>query len=121
MSNLGRVQSLPRRIEQVNGHVRSWPAKMLEPGLDHYGYPRTVLCVDNKRTYKKVAVLVAEAFIGPSCGQILRHLDDNKLNSRLYNLMWGSHKDNMDDLTRNGRITCKRQRPMVLPRRRTIV
>ena len=57
------------------------------------GYP-TVRC--GRRTVY-VHQLVAEAFMGPSEGRVVRHVDGNKLNPHVDNLIYGSQRDNARD------------------------
>lgn len=52
---------------------------------------------------RKVHHLVLEAFAGPRPpGAEGRHLDDNPTNNHILNLVWGTHRQNMGDMARNG-------------------
>jgi len=45
------------------------------------------------------------AFSGrPKKGQVARHLDGNKLNNHIENLVWGTHKENRADMVRHGTV-----------------
>ena len=54
--------------------------------------------------------MVARAFIGPRPeGQGVRHLDDNKRNNALTNLVYGTGVENQADSIRNGTNACIRK------------
>ena len=79
--------------------------KQLRSELDTEGYPSIKLYRQiGKRKRMRVHRLVLETYVG-KCppGLIGRHLDDDKLNSALTNLCWGTHQENADDLARNGK------------------
>ncbi len=66
---------------------------------------------NNKGQGMLVHRLVLMAFVGfPNCNEITRHLDGNPTNNNLYNLRWGTHKENHADSVRHGTNT---QPPMV--------
>lgn len=49
--------------------------------------------------------LVLEAFVGPCPdGMECRHLDDNRRNNVIDNVMWGTREENMADRKRNGLV-----------------
>ena len=67
------------------------------------------ICLRNKYGIKSFRVykLVAKIYVhnpDPKHYNVVRHLDDNKLNLRASNLAWGTQKDNMDDAKRNGKL-----------------
>jgi hypothetical protein len=77
----------------------------MSPRKGRADYPEVKLCAGagSAVRYVKVAYLVLEAFIGPRpAGMECRHLDDNRWNSLLCNLQWGTHAENARDMTRNG-------------------
>lgn len=79
---------------------------ILKPGLDHKRRPRIRPVKDGqeKRLSVQVAVLVAEAFIGPRpAGKVLAHWDGNPENNRVQNLRWATNLENMEDRDRHGR------------------
>ena len=91
VSNQGRVWS------NVSG-------RELKPTPWSPDYPSVKLCRDGDVRRVKVAALVLEAFIGPRpLGLFACHKDDNRQNSRLDNLCWGTRVDNGQDALRNGR------------------
>lgn len=81
------------------GRVRS-PNGILSPAIGSHGYPQVQLGRKKTRT---VHSLVLQAHVGPApAGMEARHDDGNKENPRLYNLFWGTPKENGADKTRHG-------------------
>lgn len=82
--------------------------KELKQRIDRNGYPMVSLWSPiKKKTINKVAHrLIARSFYGlPNYERPeVRHLDGNRANNNLDNLMWGTSKDNSDDAKRMGRI-----------------
>lgn len=72
--------------------------------IGHDGREHAVLCINWKKTSKKIHHLVLEAFVGP-CPDGLEacHWDDNPLNNSIGNLRWDTHEANMADRERNGK------------------
>lgn len=69
------------------------------------GYLYTAFSENGKTVYPKVHRLVLLAFVGkPKKGQITRHLDGNKTNNNIDNLVWGTFKENMGDKIRHGTL-----------------
>jgi hypothetical protein len=61
----------------------------------------------SNRKWKHVHVAVLEAFAGPRPdGFDCCHWNDNRLDNRIENLRWASHRDNIQDAIRNGRMRC---------------
>lgn len=100
VSDLGRVRSLDHlKWCGPAGYVLA-KGKILKPAIGSHGYPYVQLGKGNVRT---VHSLVLENFDGPAReGFETRHLDGNKLNARLSNLMWGTPKDNGADKITHG-------------------
>lgn len=100
VSDQGRVRSLPR---QTRTGRRG--GKLLSLRSVSTGAHVVLLCDSGRKRFVHVYRLVAEAFLGPAPGPDteVRHLDDNRLDSRLVNLAYGSRSDNMVDAVRNGR------------------
>jgi hypothetical protein len=75
--------------------------KLLSISKDGY-----VTLVDKERAATiSVGRLVLLAFEGPPPSKeanLARHLDDNRLNNNLWNLAWGTYKQNSEDSIRNG-------------------
>jgi len=67
------------------------------------GYRVAVLYKDGRHFSRKFHRLILEAFVGERPkGMVCRHLDGNKLNNSLSNIVWGTQKENMDDAKRHG-------------------
>lgn len=78
--------------------------KVLKPhNGDRQGHLNVRLRIDGEVHEEYIHRLVAKTFIPNNCGYpIVRHLDDDKENNHVDNLAWGTQKDNMDDMRRNG-------------------
>jgi hypothetical protein len=75
--------------------------RLLKPVVNSHG--RTKVHLGSQAQNKDVHVLVLLAFIGPpGPGQECRHLDGNKTNNRLSNLVWGTRKENAQDGVQHG-------------------
>ncbi len=101
VSDLGRVRSTPR--PRTRGGILSARSR------PKY-YPHVSLWANGVRRSRNVHLLVLEAFVGPCPpGLECRHLDGDKGNPALSNLVWGTRGDNNRDRTRHsGRVThCK--------------
>ena len=67
------------------------------------GYLRVGLTVGGVKKDFSVHRLVTECFHGsPEAGQVVRHLDGNKLNNCADNLTWGTQKENIQDSRDHG-------------------
>lgn len=101
VSNLGRVKSLRRN-------------RVLMGGSDKDGYKRLALCYCNKREYKFVHRIVAEAFIpNPEGLPQVNHKDENKTNNAVWNLEWCDAKYNNNYGTCRSRIAKKQSKPLI--------
>jgi HNH endonuclease/NUMOD4 motif len=93
VSNRGTVRSLPR--DYCRGQVIKprWRGR----------YLAVVLSTPTLRKELRVHRLVGEAFLGPRPDKHeTRHLDDNRANNNLTNLVYGTSKENSQDSIRNG-------------------
>lgn len=108
VSSLGRVRSLPRTKTHVRLGTKvtaHFKGAMLRQNPDRNGYPKVGLTSSNQLVH----VLVLEAFRGQRPeGKESLHRDGNRANSRLNNLRWGTHDENIRDAMRHG--TTSRQR-----------
>ena len=99
-------------IYQISAHGqirRFWPNtqlgyKILNPWTDRKtGYQRIDLCINGSTITRTVHQLVLETFVGPRFNKMEgRHLDGNKLNNKIDNLMWGTKSENQKDRKRHG-------------------
>lgn len=86
------------------GNVRNAKTKrILKPGNHPKGYLTLVFSVANARKTVLVHPLVLEAFVGPRpSGYGTRHLDGNRKNNVLTNLVWGTQSENEQDKVNHG-------------------
>lgn len=100
VSNLGRVGSwlCPGR----KGAPRQ-TRRLLNPSVGKNGYPYVVLTHNGRRKNFYVHTLVLLAFKGerPEGGEA-RHLDGDRCNANLTNLVWGTSRQNAYDRKRHG-------------------
>jgi len=92
ISTFGRIKSFRQssRCKSNNGYI-------MNPGKDNIGYATCILNNNGIRKAYKVHRLVALTFIpNPYNYTDVNHKDENKLNNRIDNLEWMSHKDNMN-------------------------
>ena len=79
-----------------------WRQLKLSVGKRH-GYAHVSICCNGKRTCAKAHTLVLNAFRGPRLeGMECRHLDGNRTNNHLSNLVWGTQAENVADRARHG-------------------
>jgi hypothetical protein len=71
---------------------------------DREGYPRVKLIRDGRRSWVKVAKIMAMSFLPPrpSPTHQVRHLDGDNTNNHVSNLAWGTPKENGEDKVRHG-------------------
>ena len=86
---------------------RNWGSRELSQSLNTDGYPSVRLTINGNRHRIVVHKLVAIAFLKakPSRKHQIRHLDGNKMNSHISNLVWGTAKDNANDREKHGRTS----------------
>lgn len=71
---------------------------------DREGYPRVRFIRDGKRSWIKVAKVIAMTYMSPkpSANHQIRHLDGNNKNNAAWNLSWGTAKQNCHDRDGHG-------------------
>lgn len=98
MKRFKQVFGFPSYYINLKGFIWSSKSyKYLRPCI-RYGYLRIELSHNNKPYHKFLHRLLLETFIGP-CPQGMEscHNSGNKLDNRLKNLRWDTHKDNITD------------------------
>ena len=97
VSNLGRVKSLSRIINQKNGRHRRIKERILIPGRMG-NYHGVVLCNDDGMKKCYIHRLVCAAFIGDPIGErnVTNHKDGDKFNNRVSNLEWVTYAENLN-------------------------
>lgn len=103
VSDEGRVRSVDRLYIDKNGRSMRFRGQIRSQSMSA-GYP--VVSLRNgsgKNVARKVHWLVTAAFIGPKPdGLVVRHLDGNRLNNHIENLVYGTHTENRLDSTAHG-------------------
>lgn len=104
ISNLGRVKSLERTIND-NGGIRILKEKILKQSIHYHGYLYVIL---NKKK-KYVHRLVAEAFLDNQNNyKEVNHKDGNKQNNRVDNLEWCTRSYNVLHSYKTGLLKAKK-------------
>lgn len=108
ISSLGRVRSVGRCV-QVSTKKRTYTMylqeRILSPEIGSGGYHHVGLCLDGKGKTFRVHRLVLETFVGPCPkGKEARHKNGDPSKNALYNLAWGTKKENGLDKRRHGTV-----------------
>ncbi len=99
VSDQGRVRSLDR----VDTSGRRRAGVVLAQVISSTGYHQVGLHYGGATRTMHVHRLVMLTFAGPEPeGMEVRHLDGDRTNSRLANLAWGTHAENMQDQRAHG-------------------
>ncbi|QDU18476.1 HNH endonuclease signature motif containing protein [Urbifossiella limnaea] len=107
-TELRRIPSLPEPAHYADdeGHIwaeRDGVVQLLKERVLKNGYLAVSVRVCVKDSIRNVHVLVAEAFLGPRPpGQVVRHVDGDKLVNRPSSLEYGTHQANAADARRHG-------------------
>lgn len=106
VSSTGRVRSLDRIVAHGTlGATRRVRARVLKFNK-HKGYHSVTMCKNSKPHIWFVHHVVLEAFVGPRpVGMECRHLNDIHDDNRIENIVWGTHKENGEDMARNGKVS----------------
>ena len=113
VSNLGNIISL----ENKSNHKQ---AKCLKCSITKKGYLRAYLYKNKNRRCYFVHRLVAETFIpNPNNLPCINHKDGNKLNNKVDNLEWCTHRDNnihafINGLNSTQKAVEKNEKPIIL-------
>lgn len=105
VSNIGR-------IKRLRGY-RCRQERILKD-QSHEGYPCVTLCVLPQRQFIAIHRLVAKAFLGPyPPNKEVNHIDHDKMNPRLTNLEYVTHKKNVEEAVLRGRLQGRRGRVLM--------
>jgi hypothetical protein len=97
VSNYGRVKSVTTKLKRE----RILKANYCGPKRN---YIQLDLCKNSIRKKHKLHRLVAEHFLSnPNNYPLVMHLDNNPSNNSVSNLQWGTHKENLHQMTSEGR------------------
>lgn len=95
VSNLGRVRSLDRVIERIDGRHAKLRGVVLSPSINNAGYFQVALSREGIVCDKQIHSIVAETFLTKVDGFDVDHINFNKLDNRVENLRYISHIDNV--------------------------
>ena len=94
------------RLGEILG-IKGW---LLKPATLKCGYKQVGICLDGNQKNQYVHRLVALAFIpNPENLSQIDHIDNNKINNRVDNLLWITQADNCNRQER--RVNAKNYRP----------
>lgn len=102
------IPGYPRYEISDHGRVRNtktgrtWEGSATEDGYRMLYLPRIYTEGSFTRPKLRIHRIVAEVFIGPATGPLVRHLDDNRSNNHVSNLAYGTDADNSRDRGANG-------------------
>lgn len=112
VSNLGRVKSIGRFVKHPNNSKRWNPTRILKQALNTYGYLMVSITNDKRMASIPTHILVGRAFIeNPNNFPQIAHIDHNRQNPSVSNLMWVTGKENMQQSVRDGRVSRGEGRP----------
>jgi len=96
VSTLGRVKSLSRPYKNQAGECGAMqPEKIMQPSLNGAGYPQVSLWRGGVLRAQQIHRLVAQAFLVPTGGEEVNHLDGDRQNNAAENLEWCTRAENM--------------------------
>lgn len=107
------VPGLPYYEAHPAGRMRTYRSRgrllrsprALYPSLDKWGYPQFNVYDGAKWVRWRLHDVIAVTFLGERPPEhVVRHLDDNKENCRVENLVYGTHRENAADARRNRRV-----------------
>jgi len=110
ISNLGRVKNVKRNNNRYNKLLK------LKKGTDKYKYYHISLFKNGLCKEVSIHRLVAQAFIpNPDNKPEVNHIDGNKVNNKIDNLEWCTHKENFKHASKNGLlINCGRKKGKIM-------
>lgn len=123
VSDMGRIKSLPRMIDNRHGTKSFYAGKILSPTVNKDGYYQVGLTKCGKLKSFMVQGLVLTSFVGPRPhGMLACHGPGGQLDNRLSNLYWGSQlrntgPDRLRDGTLGKYLTADQVKAIALDRR----
>jgi hypothetical protein len=101
----GDVQSVDRYLPAGKHESRIYKGKIKNRLKGNQsGHQKYILWKDNKPKNQYIHRLVAENFIpNPNNYPKVLHIDNDPTNNHVSNLMWGTQKDNMQQMSKEGR------------------
>lgn len=103
VSSFGRVKGVARSVKR-NGHEVKVPERFLCQTDNSNGYLRVNLSKDNRVKQTFVHRLVAEAFVdNPDGCRYIDHLDSDRHNNHVENLVWCTQSENISAAYSRGR------------------
>ena len=98
VSSDGRIRRTERIITNKRGRKMHLKEIIMKPEITHNGYQRVGLYAHGRLYHKRVATLVAEAFLGTKpTGTEIDHVDGDKLNNTPENLRYVTHRENVNN------------------------
>ena len=102
-------------------HPKPKKPRVVKASITH-GYAHVLLHKDGKAYNKRNHRLVLETFVGPCpSGLLCRHLNGNRLDNRLCNLIWGTPKENAMDMIRHGNSVRGERNPLARLTRKDVI
>ena len=105
INEAGDIKSIDRYLPAGKHDSRIYKGKLKRAVKgNQFGHLKHQLWKDNKLEQAYVHRLVAENFIpNPNNYPLVMHIDDDPSNNHVNNLMWGNQKDNMQQMSKQGR------------------
>lgn len=97
ISNFGNIRSLNRyQFCKKNNSNSLIKGRLLKLSINKYGYYKTTICKESKRSQVLIHRLVLLSFLNEhNTKKIVNHINGNRLDNRLKNLEWVSHRENI--------------------------
>lgn len=112
VSDQGRVRSVPRTVDMVDGRHYRVAGKVRALWTDRHGYVHVVLYRSDRGKRYAVHGLVAAAFLGPCPdGMEVCHGNGNSTDNRLENLRYDTRSANMLDKRQHGTARAGEENP----------